>query len=513
MSPLPSAMNEAGMPPSGAGPQQELPGTTPPDNAESNLGRWVAFLSRAEIPVLRSSVDELARLEQNEDKITARDISGVILRDPMLTLRVLRYLPEYRRNRRGTEITTVGHAVMMLGITPFFRQFRDMKVVEDVLAECPHALEGFLKVVNWARHAALHAREWAALRYDIESDEVIIAALLHDVAEMLLWCLAPECATQIAGRMRQDETLRSAIAQESMLGFKLVDLQLALLEEWRLPTLLQSLMDGDHNNLPRARIVALAIALARHSANGWDDAALSGDYAAIRKFLALSGCDLMARIHRVALSAIRRLERHGELRSAAWLPPTPVAWPDAECDGTVDGDAAGRPAVLKRAVELLTVRAAQDPDFLEMLSLVLHAMHAGVGLERVLFMAINDAHDAATAKYVTGSREAFRLQTFQIDLACPHVFSRLVANGTGIWYRAVAGNDLPAVPREIRRVIGDNEFFAMVVAVDGNPIGLIYADGGGHHPGLDAGQYEEFQTLCLLLANALGREPKTGHFL
>jgi len=461
--------------------------------------------------VLRSSVDGLAALKQNEDKITARDISGVILRDPMLTVRVLRYFQEYRRNSEETEITTVGHAVMMLGIPPFFRQFHDMKIVEEVLAERPHALEGFLGVVNRARHAALHAREWAALRHDIESDEVIIAALLHDVAEMLLWCLAPECAMQIAERMREDETLRSAMAQESVLGFRLIDLQLALVEKWRLPALLQSLMNDDQNNPPRARIVALAVALARHSANGWDDAALADDYAAIGKFVALSRYDVMARIHRVALTAIRRLEQHGELRSAAWLPP--AAWTNAEGDGTGE-DATGRPAVVKRVAELLTVRASQTPDFLETLALALHGMHAGVGLERVLFMAIDDARSLATAKYVTGSREASRLRKFQIELAGPHVFSSLVANGTAIWYRAVAGNELPsAVPVEVSRIIGDNEFFAMAIPVDGNPIGLIYADGGCHHPVLGADQYDEFQTLCLLLAKALGREQRTGHFV
>jgi len=473
----------------------------------------VALFCQAEVPVLRSSVDELARLEQNEDNVTARDISGVILRDPMLTVRVLRYVQEYRGISQGTEITTVGHAMMMLGIPPFFRQFRDMKVVEEVLAERPHALEGFLGVVNRARHAALHAREWAALRHDIESDEVIIAALLHDVAEMLFWWLAPECAMQISERMRQDKTRRSAIAQESVLGFRLIDLQLALVEKWRLPALLQSLMGDDPDNPPRVRIVALAVALARHSANGWDDAALSDDYAAIGKFLALSRHDVMARIHRVALMAIRRLDGHGELRSAAWLPPMPAAWADAECDDKGE-DAAGQPVVVKRVAELLTVRASRDPDFLEMLSLALHGMHAGAGLDRVLFMAIDDARSLATAKYVTGSREASRLQKLQIDLDCPHVFSSLVANGTAIWHRAVVRNELSsAVPVEISGVIGDNEFFAMAIPVDGNPIGLIYADGGCNHPALDAGQYDEFQTLCLLLAKALEREPRTGHFL
>jgi HD-like signal output (HDOD) protein len=214
MPPLPFAMNEAGMPPSGAGPQQERPGTTPQDNAESNLDRWVAFFSQAEIPVLRSTVGELVRLKQNENNITARDISAVILRDPMLTVRVLRYLQGHRGNSRRTEITTVGHAVMMLGITPFFRQFHDMKVVEEVLADRPDALQGVMVVVSRAHYAALYARDWAELCYDTESDEVVIAALLHDVAEMLLWCLAPELAIRISEQLQRDPTLRSAVAQE-----------------------------------------------------------------------------------------------------------------------------------------------------------------------------------------------------------------------------------------------------------------------------------------------------------
>lgn len=483
------------------------------DNAESNLGRWVAFLSQAEIPVLRSTVGELARLEKNQDHVTAREISGVILRDPMLTLEVLRYLQESRGSRLATEITTVGHAVMMLGNTQFFGQFCEMKVVEEVLAQRQPALEGFMGVVNRARHAALHAREWAALRHDTESDEVIIAALLHDVAEMLLWCLAPESALRISEMMQQDRTLRSAAAQEGVLGFRLIDLQLALVEKWHLPALLQALMDDDHANPPRARIVAMAVALARHSANGWDDAALPDDYAAIQKFLALSRHEVMERIRRVALRAVRGLDWRGAPQPAAWLPPWPAAWADAECDVSGESPAA-RPAVLKKVTELLTVRAAQNPDFLEMLAWVLHGLYAGIGLNRVLFMAINSERRLATARYVTGSEAASQLRKFQIDLTCPSVFPRLTGNTAGVWYSAAACcESQPLLPEDIRRTIGENEFFAMAIAVNGNPVGLIYADGGQGFPVLDAERYAEFQRLCRLFAAALEHEPRTGHFL
>ena len=501
------------MPPSDAGPQPQRPETTRPDHAESNLDQWVATLSQVEIPVLRGTVDELARLEKNKDNITARDISGIILRDPMLTLRVLRYLQEHRKNAQATEITTVGHAVMMLGITPFFRQFRDLNVIEAVLADRPHALEGFMAVISRAHHAAHYARDWAALRHDTESDEVIIAALLHDVAEMLLWCLAPASAMQIAEQMQQDTTLRSTTAQQGVLGFRLIDLQLALVETWHLPALLQTLMDDDHGNSPRARIVVLAVALARHSAHGWENAALPDDYAAVQKFLALSRHEVRERIRRAALRAVRGLGSCGVLQPAAWLPPWPAAWADAECDGDGEG-AAARAAVLKRVTDLLTVRAAQNPDFLETLALVFHGMHAGVGLERVLFMEIDGAHGTAAARYVTGSREASQLRKLTIDLAYPHVFSRLIGDPAGVWYGAAIPSELTLpLPEDIRRIIGPNEFFAMAIAVNGDPVGLIYADGGAGRPVLDRGRYAEFQRLCLLFAASLQREPRTGHFL
>ena len=457
---------------------------------------------------MRSTVEKLTRLRKNEDDITARDISGVILRDPMFTLRVLRFLQAHRKHSQATEITTVEHAVMMLGVMPFFRQFHAMKVVEEVLADRPHALQGFMTVVSRAHDAELYARDWAALCYDAESDEIVIAALLHDVAEMLLWCLAPECATEISGKMQHDRTLRSAAAQESVLGFRLIDLQLALVKEWHLPALLRALMDDTHATQPRAHIVALAVALARHSAHGWDDAALPDDYAAIQKFLGLPLYEVVERIQRIVVRAIREPDCHGTRHPAAWLPSRSVAWSDAE-KNVDSGHAQLRAAALGKVTEQLAARAAANLGFAEMTALVLDGMHAGLGLERVLFMDINDECDRATARYVIGSGQAGELRDFRIDLRCPHVFSRLVSEGGGIWYSAAARNESPpVVPEEVSRVIGENDFFAMAIPANGKPIGLIYADGGPTHPPFNADRYAEFQRLCLLLTAALEREPR-----
>ena len=264
---------------------------------------WGHALDAVEIPVLRRTIEELARLREREDQVVARDIARVLLHDPMFTLRVLRYLQAHRRATQITDITTVEHALMMLGITPFFEHFADLPAVESMLEGQPLALAGLMRVASRAHHAALYAHDWAVLRHDMRADEVAIAALLHDLAEMLVWCFAPDMSLQIAATLRSDRSLRSGAAQMQVLGFRLADLQGVLISQWKLAALLQSLMDDMHATHPRVINVVLAVNLARHSALGWDNAALLDDYAALRPFLKLPPAEAAARIRRIALQA------------------------------------------------------------------------------------------------------------------------------------------------------------------------------------------------------------------
>ena len=264
---------------------------------------WAHALDAVEVPVLRRTVDELARVREREEQVIARDIARVLLHDPMFTLQVLRYLQSHRRAAQTADITTVEHALMMLGVTPFFEHFAELPAVEARLADQPLALEGLMRVACRAHHAALYARDWAILRHDSRADQVAIAALLHDLAEMLLWFIAPEMALSIAELLREDAGLRSGAAQTKVLGFKLMHLQVALISQWQLAALLQSLMDDMHATHPRVINVALAVNLARHSAFGWNNPALPDDYAAIQAFVKLPRPEIMARIGRCATQA------------------------------------------------------------------------------------------------------------------------------------------------------------------------------------------------------------------
>lgn len=257
---------------------------------------WVQFLNESEIPVLRQTVRSIAAARDNIDKINGRDISAIVLNDPLMTLRVLAYIRPFHGSRVLKEITTVAHATMMLGIEPFFQHFATLSVIEEGLKPYPQALLRMLQVIRRAQRASRYAYIWATWRHDMNAEEVTIAALLRDVAEILLLCFAPKQALQVYALQRADRSLRSVVAQESVLGFRLMDLQLALCSHWQLPELLLNLMDDAQAEQARVKNVKLAADLARHSANGWDDAALPDDYRAIEALLNIGHDELMIRL-------------------------------------------------------------------------------------------------------------------------------------------------------------------------------------------------------------------------
>jgi hypothetical protein len=74
------------------------------------------------------------------------------------------------------------------------------------------------------------------------------------------------------------------------------DLHLRLARAWHLPELLTTLMDHGNADNPRIKNVTLAVDLARHSANGWDDPALPDDYRAIEELLHVSHETLMHKL-------------------------------------------------------------------------------------------------------------------------------------------------------------------------------------------------------------------------
>jgi HD-like signal output (HDOD) protein len=264
-----------------------MPGATAPTRAARDVNGWTSLWRHAEIPVLRSTAQQVEELRTREDEVDARLIASVVGADPLMCLKLLAYVSSHRSSRRITDTETTTAALVMMGIGPFFRAFGPQPTVEDRLQGQPEALAGLMQLLHRSQRAARFALGFAVHRMDTDAEVIHEAALLHDFAEMLLWCHAPALALEIDRRQAQDPTLRSKSVQREILNVELLDVQQSLMRAWRLPDLLVRISDDHRDSAPQVRNVLLAIRLARHTKGGWDNAAIPDDVRDIAQLLNL----------------------------------------------------------------------------------------------------------------------------------------------------------------------------------------------------------------------------------
>lgn len=428
--------------------------------SEQNAKQWVGGISIAELPVFSHTISELAKLAARGERAPLNDITEVVLHDPLLTLRLMATVNN-RKSRLGAEITTVEHAVMMMGVQPFFHRFAELGSVEDRLKSNPHALAALRRTASRAHHAAYQARDWAIYRADIESEEVFVAAMLAEVAEMVLLCLAPDQAEKLG--------------QEGA-DFTLTELREALLTAQKIPDLLLGLMDASKANHPRALNVTLAGAITRHAEHSWYGEALMRDTEAAAAFLHLSLDDMVGRIHRTAALAARAWKWYGAIPAAAWLPYPP---PPTETKAETKAETAQAPST------------APPRNSQELIAWALATLRQQ-GMGRVMFALASPDRQWLKAKWVEGIAADSPLAGLTLNLAKHNLFAQLLGKPQSVWLHDANRDNLkPFLTGELTKAIGYGDFFAMSIFLKDKPLGLLYADGRGG--GLDEHGYHVFK--------------------
>ncbi|BCB26222.1 hypothetical protein SKTS_11080 [Sulfurimicrobium lacus] len=483
------------------------------DTLPNTIHEWVTFLEAQDVPVLRRTALELEKLRPSAERISASKLAVIILRDPLMTLKLLRLANSSRRGRLSNEITSVEHAIMMLGVVPLFKHFSTLAVLEDMLAQQELVLHSVLQVFSRALHAAYQARQWALQHQDIRVEEVYISALLHDMTNMMLWIYAPERAQEIRATV-QRERVYYGLAHEKVMGFSVADFRTALAAAWRFPDMLADLVDCRNAGQSRAQGVLLAVSIAHLAERGWYGTQIDATLEAMADLLNLPLEETVLRVHQTAVAAARHWEWYGVTPAAAWLPMLPGAWeeepvaPVAESseEAVHDDTVCLMPdhAGLQSIMDEINAHLDGSLDLNGMMSLILRGMHEGIGLNRIVFMLLTRDHEHLKAKYVHGAQPGSPLQQLDVSLRIPNLFSRLLEKMQGVWFGPANAKTLaPLIPPDVRQVIGEGEFFAMSLFVHGKPVGLFYADRKHGECSLDERSYLEFKKLCVRAADGL----------
>lgn len=267
------------------------------------IKQWAAYLEHLDLPVRAATKQALLDLEASRaEQLSARELAGLLLDDPLFALRLLREANRRLPRALARDITTPLGAVLALGSDPFRAQLLDAP-------EVPEDNPGLAAAEARAAHAARVAGAWGALRFDLDPGELAMAALLSNGGHLLLWAFAPDLPRRAAETLRAGQASRSSQAQQLACGFAFRDLTLLLAENWGLPQLIRQLIRGDENL--RAQLARLAVDYARHLANGLDDAALPHD---LNQAARLTGMPL-ARVVEV-LPGLEAHDRPGLLAAA-----------------------------------------------------------------------------------------------------------------------------------------------------------------------------------------------------
>jgi HD-like signal output (HDOD) protein len=250
-----------------------------------HIGAWTHHLMNAEIPVLAATSAALEQLRSIEDDVDANRLTTVIQTDPLMTLKLLSRIATLRRPGSDTETESVTTALVLMGIGPFFRHFGPQGVVETWLADQTQALQALQGLLTRASRAGQFALAFALHRGDTDATLIHQAAFLHDFAEMLMWIHAPALMLKIQRAQEADASLRSGVIQREILGVQINDVRQSLMKLWHLPELLINISDDLHAGRANVKSVVLAVRVARHSTNGWDNAALPDDYEEVAQLL------------------------------------------------------------------------------------------------------------------------------------------------------------------------------------------------------------------------------------
>lgn len=475
-------------------------------------------------------------------------VADLALGDPGLALQLLRVANLQAHERRELEVSSVSHAVMLLGMEQTLAVVARLRTVESIQPRTRR--DGLLHALGRAAHAMGLTREWTRQRKGAAGESAVCATILKHAAELAVWSGHAQAQTIFASLFAAGDE-RSALEIE-LLGTTLSALAERLANEAHLPASLCAVLDDSAALQPRLLPSVLASTLAEAAARDWyhprtlELIGMHGELHNLQPGQASGWVHAAtARVARgspfgSAISAARYLllapGMHYEAEETMPAAVTPAAGEQppaaakriARQPGRVSQSSQpvittlsaaqtprrGDPAVQSRApaatsttdedafrrcLGLLLEQRRGRATVQQVLPGVVDALREGLGFDRAAFALISREKQCLRARYTSGQPSGPALE---VDISRTHLITRLLESPQGLWLHAANRQRLwPYLPRTLRAYAGERSLCAMSLFVRERPVGLLYADYDGNE--VDERCYSRFKQIALELARAL----------
>lgn len=198
------------------------------------IKQWLQQLEQKALPSFAHTTRKIASLAQEEES-SANDLAKVILQDSTMSSRVLRLVNSAVYNPGGRQIDTVSYAIVVLGLEKVRNMAITVSFLEDLLNGSP--LWHVQQETAIAYQAATHVKRLAEHHGVQDTESLYIAALFKRLGQVMYWCFPDSRGADLKSAC--DGVLSSAEVEKDVLGFTLAELTQALIDKWRLSSLLE----------------------------------------------------------------------------------------------------------------------------------------------------------------------------------------------------------------------------------------------------------------------------------
>lgn len=284
---------------------------------QHGLAQWLAYLSDKPLPVLnRTKIEVQSLIDQAQLSIT--QYAAPILFDAGFSARLFSHVNKQRVSAGRNPLTTLDNALSHLGQGAFQVFLNNTPSVEELKLSDKH-VQGYMRSMGNACHAALQAKDWAQQRSVMQPEETQLAALLQNITELVLWCYGDNAMVEIES-LCYVKKKNYEDAARNVLGCGMRELGVALSEKWNLPEMVVDGLRSRHDNFTLATGVSLAAELARIVSQNWYGKKAEDIIQRIAKYKAKTEGEVERRLHLNAVDMTELLVGNGYIAAARLLP-------------------------------------------------------------------------------------------------------------------------------------------------------------------------------------------------
>jgi HD-like signal output (HDOD) protein len=457
----------------------------------NTLPDWVKQFSNCELPVLHQSKHKIYDLQRNDSDITVTVLADIARQDPGLSLELLRKAGRTKKR----EITTLSHAISLIGIPVVIKMISDLPELEKVMDK--HVLSKILNEYSRQYVTAYIAREWSILRKESENQEIYTAALTRGFVRFMLYLIDPDKAVRLEQiYLTPDDTHKNK--EKELLGNNVDEIAQAVSKHWNLPELVRENYSGKHHN-PKITGIRLVAELLRqiysHSSIQYPEELLNR----VADYIRLPAKQTPGKINWAIVKAIRHSEAHISCTSLLQMV---MSYPASINNETKEIIKEAESIVFADYIKLLHSDSNNTAG--ELIEITMNALKDSIGFSRVIFMHYDKNEKCLNVKFQKLNKGLAKIKPLRISMELNKLFCQLLRKEQTLCINSNNQHKFShLLPEKLRPIKPDATIIVNSFYINKNITGSFYVDHGNTDKQISENDLKLFKLICHELKTAI----------